>query len=131
VRQQRIRRGRADVEEERAVVGEDAFHLGGPGAAPFEELAAAGGVVEGAVVDAEVVGRGGDDEVDGAVGEGGENLEAVAVVEVERGHGTNRGDTEVAEGTGRGRGGEGERKERGRREEGERKERGRREAEVP
>ena len=74
-----IGRGGADVEEEGAVIGEDAFDFGSPGFAPVEEVGAAGGVVEGAVVDAEVVRRRGDDEVVGRGFESREDFEAVAV----------------------------------------------------
>lgn len=77
--------GAADVEEEGAVGGEDAADFEGPFPAPGEVVGGAAGIFVVAVVDAEVVGRGGDDEVDGAFGHGPHAGEAVLAVEVEFG----------------------------------------------
>ena len=56
--------GGSDVEEKRGVICHDSFYLGGPCLAPAQELIARGGILEGGVCDAEIVGRGGDDKVE-------------------------------------------------------------------
>src|SRR6476620_4284456 len=85
MRHQRILWSRTDIQEKRAVIREHALHLAGPLPAPVEKISTRRGVVVAAVVDAEVVGRRGDDRVNGARLQGRQDFQAVAVEKVHEG----------------------------------------------
>ena len=72
-----------DVEEERTVRFQKAVDFGGPFLAPLDELSALRSVFVGPVLDADIVGWRGDDEVDGLVGHLAHSGETVFEVEVD------------------------------------------------
>ncbi len=63
----------------------EAMDFGGPVKAPLDEGRSVLGVLVGIVVDADVVGGGGDDEINGLVGHLTHSFEAVLVVKVDHG----------------------------------------------
>lgn len=79
VREERVCGRGTYVQEERSVVGHHAFHLGGPGFAPGEKFVARSRVLKSRISDTEIIWRRGDDEVEGFLREGGEDLEAISV----------------------------------------------------
>lgn len=85
VREEGAAGGATDVEEEGSVVSEDATNFCGPVGAPGEVVGIAALVVVFPVVDAEIVGRGGDDEVLRGLGHLPHSGEAVLVVKMEVG----------------------------------------------
>ncbi len=85
VREKRVGRGSADVEKEGAVFLEDALDGEGPGAAPGEVIVARLFVFVFSIVDSEIIGRRGNDEVDGRFRQFGHAFEAIGGLECENG----------------------------------------------
>ena len=79
-----FRRG-AEVEKKRAAGFEEAVDFGGPVLTPADELGAVRVVLISAVAEANVVGRGGDNEIDTLVGHGPHAGEAVFEMKVDHG----------------------------------------------
>lgn len=75
----------SQVQEKRTVHAQDAMNLAGPIHTPREKTFAWRGVVVAPVVDPEIVGRGGDHQVDAFRREFPHALEAIAVMKVDRG----------------------------------------------
>src|SRR6185436_14625425 len=82
-RRPRVGRLAADVQEERPLAGQRSRRELYPVARPFQVARARHRVVVGAIPDAQVVGRRGDDGVDRAFGEPREEIERVAEIEAE------------------------------------------------